>query len=210
MWPDSQLTQELLAAARTGNADAVEALMGRHRDSLRRLVGLRLDPALARRVDASDIVQDVLMEANRRLQEYLKNPRLPFHLWLRHLARDQMIDAHRRHRLAQRRSLDREQATQGGLPTDDSAADLIAQLLDAEKTPASAALQQELHRRLTEALQQLNEDDRDIIMMRHHEQLSNQDVAAALELSEAAASMRYLRALRRLRKVLMNDPSAED
>ena len=74
------------------------------------MIGMRLDPAIARRVDASDIVQDVLLEANLRLVEYLKKPDMPFHLWLRHLAQDRIIDTHRRHRLAQRRSVDREQA----------------------------------------------------------------------------------------------------
>jgi len=109
MWPEASQTQELLAGAKQGNADAVNRLLERHRDALRRMVDLRMDKALARRVDASDIVQDTLVEANRRLQEYLKDPAMPFHLWLRHMARDRLIDAHRRHRVAARRSLDREQ-----------------------------------------------------------------------------------------------------
>src|SRR5438477_11379277 len=109
MWPDARQTQELLDQARAGDAAAVEQLLACHREPLRRVVGLRLDPALARRVDASDIVQEALVEANRRLADYLKQPAMPFHLWLRHLAHDRLIDAHRRHREAHRRSLDREQ-----------------------------------------------------------------------------------------------------
>lgn len=210
MWPNSEQTDQLLARARQGDERAIADLLANHREALRRMVGLRLDPMLARRVDASDIVQDVLIEANRRLPEYLDQPRMPFHLWLRHLARDQMIDAHRRHRQAKRRSLDREQSL---LPAgaDDSAVDLLGQLLDHEQTPASAALRQELQARLERAIDQLNPDDREIILMRHHEQMSNQDVAQTLDLTEAAASMRYLRALRRLRKVLISsgDSSAE-
>jgi RNA polymerase sigma-70 factor (ECF subfamily) len=202
MGPNSPETQELLDQARRGEAAAVEQLLASHRDGLRRQIGLRLDPALARRVDASDIVQDVLLEASRRLGDYLRDPVLPFHLWLRHIARDRMIDAHRRHRQAQRRSLDREQPLVPAAFADRSSIELAAQIRDQEPTPASAAMRQELERRLQAAVAALDEDDREIILMRHNEQLSNQDVAAVLGLSEAAASMRYLRALRRLRSVL--------
>jgi RNA polymerase sigma-70 factor (ECF subfamily) len=205
MWPDPSETHDLLARAEAGDAAAVDDLLARHRDALRRAVSLRLDPALARRVDASDIVQDVLLEANRRLKDYLHNPTLPFHIWLRHLAHDRVIDAHRYHRKAQRRSLDREQSAGPPAWAGDSSVQLLAQLLDPERTPASAAVQQELERRLHHAVAALDEADREVILMRHFEGLGNQEVAAALELSEAAASMRYLRALRRLRQELVGD-----
>ena len=205
MWPEAPQTQELLDQARQGQAEAVDRLLASHRDGLRRMVDLRLDPALARRVDASDIVQDVLLEASRRLGDYLRDPVMPFHLWLRHMARDRMIDAHRRHRLAGRRSLDREQPALPAAFADRSSIELAAQFFDRELTPASAAIRHELERRLETAVAALDEDDRDIILMRHFEQLSNQDVAAALGLSEAAASMRYLRALRKLRGRLAPD-----
>lgn len=207
MWPDADETRDLLTRAQSGDAVALDELFTRHREPLRRIVDLRLDPALARRLDASDIVQDVLLEANQRLQEYLRQPAMPFHLWLRHLAQDRMIDAHRFHRQAQRRSLDREQGTQLPAWAGDSSVQLLAQLLDRERTPASAALQQEMERRLQDALAALDEPDREVIWMRHYEQLGNQEVAAALGLSEAAASMRYLRALRRLRQELVGDES---
>ena len=112
MWPNNDETRRLLDDAKTGEASAVDRLLGEFREPLRQVIDLRLDPVLARRVDASDIVQDVLIEANQRLTEYLKNPAMPFHLWLRHLAQDRIIDTHRRHRQAQRRSIDREQAIQ--------------------------------------------------------------------------------------------------
>ncbi|HUR55452.1 MAG TPA: sigma-70 family RNA polymerase sigma factor, partial [Gemmataceae bacterium] len=201
MWPNKDSTDRLLDDARAGKPGAVDDLLGEFREPLRRVIDLRLDPAVARRVDASDIVQDVLMEANQRLTEYLKSPVMPFHLWLRHLAQDRIIDTHRRHRQAQRRSIDKEQPIQRPAWADQSSVQLVAQLIDTEQTPASAAIQQELQRRLNDALTELGEDDRDVILMRHHEQLSNQEVAAALGLTEAAASMRYLRALRKLRTV---------
>jgi RNA polymerase sigma-70 factor (ECF subfamily) len=208
MWPDADHTRSLLDRARTGDAAAIEDLLAQHRDPLRRAVELRLDPALARRVDASDVVQDVLLEANRRLRDYLRDPAMPFHLWLRHLAKDRLIDAHRFHRNAQRRSLDREQANQPPAWAAESSVQLIAQLLDPEKTPASAAVQHELERRLQAAVADLDEADREVILMRHYEGLGNQEVAAALDLTEAAASMRYLRALRRLRTGLTGEPQA--
>ena len=209
MWPNREETDKLLDDARQGKDGAVDALLGRLREPLRRVIDLRLDPVLGRRVDASDIVQDVLIEANQRLTEYLKTPNMPFHLWLRHLAQDRIIDAHRRHRTAQRRSLDREQTINAPAWAEDSSTSLVAQLMDQEKTPASEAIQAELARRLANAVNELNDDDRGIILMRHQEQLANQEVAKLLNLSEAAASMRYLRALRRLRLVLIPEPDGQ-
>jgi RNA polymerase sigma-70 factor (ECF subfamily) len=203
MSPESSATDELLARARNGEAEAVERLLTAQREPLRRMIGARLDPALAARVDASDVVQDVLLEAHRRLNDYLRNPVMPFHLWLRHIAKDHVIDAHRRHRQAQRRSMDREQPIAPAILADHSSFELAGQLLDHEPTPASAAVHHELQARLQDAIAALDEDDREVILMRHGEQLSNQEVAAVLGLSEAAASMRYLRAVRRLRATLL-------
>jgi RNA polymerase sigma-70 factor, ECF subfamily len=210
VWPNSPETQDLLDKARQGEAAAVEQLLTTHREPLRRMIGMRLDPALAARVDASDVVQDVLLEAHKRLQDYLRNPVMPFHLWLRHIAKDHMIDAHRRHRQAQRRSLDREQPIVPAAMSDQSSFELAGQLLDSEVTPASAAIRRELQRRLDAAVAELPEDDREVILMRHGEQLSNQDVAAAFDLTEAAASMRYLRAIRRLRAILLPESVSGD
>lgn len=202
MWPDSSQTRELLLQAGSGDAEAINRLLERHRDALRRMVGLRLDRMLQRRVDASDIVQDVLVEANRRLADYIESPKMPFHLWLRHIAKDRLIDAHRRHREAARRSLDREQPLQVGEYSNQSALDLAVQLRDRQLTPAAAATRQELEERFREAIEQLDETDQEVILMRHFEQLANQEVAQALGLSDAAAGMRYLRALRKLRALL--------
>ncbi len=206
MWPTRAETDRLIEDAKGGDPVAVDALLGHFREPLRRVIGLRLDPVLARRVDASDIVQDVLIEANQRLTDYLRQPDMPFHLWLRHMAQDRIIDTHRRHRLAQRRSVDREQAINRPAWADDSSTSLVASLVDTERTPATEAIHAELARKLTNAIDELSADDREIILMRHQEQLANQDVAKVLNLTEAAASMRYLRALRRLRGVLLPDP----
>lgn len=207
IWPEPQVTQQLLLDAGRGDPAAVNALLERHRQTLRRLVQVRLDRAIARRVDASDIVQDVLIEANTRLKDYLADPRMPFHLWLRHLAKDRVIEMHRRHRGAQRRSLDREQAIGSPAFGDRSSLDLGKMLVDQELTPAAENIRRELEQRFLAAVEQLEEDDRDIILMRHFEQLGNSEAAEALGLSPAAAGMRHLRALRKLRSILGERPS---
>jgi RNA polymerase sigma-70 factor (ECF subfamily) len=209
MWPASDKTDELLAGARDGNDDAVNRLLDRHRDALRRMVQMRLDQKIQRRVDVSDVVQDVLVEANRRLVDYLNNPVMPFHLWLRQIARDRIIDAHRRHRASARRSVDREQPMAAPAGVDRSTIELVAQLCDGELTPAAAATQHELAQRVEAAIGRLGEQDAEIILMRHYEQLSNQEVAQALDLTEPAASMRYLRAVRRLRTMLTGEDASE-
>ena len=210
MWPDSDQTRELLAQARDGEQVAINALLDKHRDALRRMVDLRMDKVVQRRVDASDIVQDVLVEANRRLRDYLENPGLPFHLWLRNMAHDRLIDAHRRHRGAARRSIDREQPLVAARFLDQSTIDLGAEIADRELTPAAAATWNELQRRFQMAVDELDEQDREVVLMRHFEHLSNSEVAQTLGLSEPAAGMRYLRAMRKLREKLNGDDPAKD
>lgn len=202
MWPTSEATQELLAGARGGDAEAVNRLLERHREALRRMIDMRLDRRVRQRVDASDVVQDVLVDAHRRINDYLSNPAMPFHLWLRQMAKDRLIDAHRRHRDAARRSLDREQPLAIAGTDDRSTIELAAQLWDREMTPAAAATVRELQQRFAAAVELLDDQDREVILMRHFEQLSNSEVATALNLTAPAASMRYLRAMRRLRELL--------
>jgi RNA polymerase sigma-70 factor (ECF subfamily) len=212
MWPDACETQNLLERVAKADAGAADELWERYRPALRRMIGLRLDQALSRRVDASDVVQDVLLKANERLADYLRKPVIPFHLWLRQIAQDLVIDAHRRHRAAARRSLDRERLlvaqSAGGPSGDRSALDLAAQLRDPELTPVGLALRRELQCRFEAALVRLSDDDREIIVLRHFEQLSNREAADVLGLSDAAAGMRHLRALRHLRAVLGESPSS--
>jgi RNA polymerase sigma-70 factor (ECF subfamily) len=126
---------------------------------------------------------------------------MPFTLWLRHIAQDRIIDTHRRHQAAGRRSIDREQA-EAAAP-DASSVMLVAHLMDQELTPASAAVQRELTDRLEQVMAELDDPDREILLMRYYEQMSNQEIAATLNLTEAAASMRHLRALRRLKEAFL-------
>ncbi|NDC53317.1 MAG: sigma-70 family RNA polymerase sigma factor [Planctomycetia bacterium] len=200
--PDGQPTQVLLDRVRDGDEAAVGGLLARHREAIKRMIDRRMDRVVRHRVDASDIVQDVMIEANRRLGDYLANPTMPFQLWLRHMARDRLIDAHRRHRVAAARSVDREVpiATADGF--DGSGVDVVGRLADHDLTPAAAATWHELERRFAAAVERLEEADRQIVLLRHFEHLSTAEAAAALGLSKPAAGMRYLRAMRRLRVLL--------
>lgn len=207
MWPEQQPTEQLLQMAGDGDDAAVNQLMDRHRNSLRQLIRMRLDQRIQKRVDVSDVVQDVLVEANRRLTRYLSDPIMPFHLWLRQIAKDRIIDAHRRHRVSAKRSIDREQQLVAPRGYDESSLHLASLLGDEQLTPAAAALQKEMARQVEEAISRLNEKDCEIIVMRHYEHLSNQEIGQVLGLTEPAASMRYLRAIRRLKEILQNDES---
>ncbi|MCH2210709.1 MAG: sigma-70 family RNA polymerase sigma factor [Fuerstiella sp.] len=204
MWPEGTQTLNLLTKIRDGNQQAVDDLIDRHREAVKRLVDMRMDRAIAQRVDASDVVQDVLFEASRRMKDYLDNPVVPFHLWLRQLARDRIVDMHRRHRAAKKRSVDREQPI-ASVSSDEKSVNDLAQLLrDAELTPAAASVRKEIEQHFVAAINQLDDADREIIMMRHFEHLSSAETAEALDVTPAAAGMRHLRALQRLRNILGN------
>ena len=203
MWPNHDETIELLGGAQQGDANAVDRLMDRHRDSLHKMVECRLNQAVARRVYVSDIVQDALLTASRRLADYLENPSIPFHAWLRQLTRDRLADAYRRE-LADKRDVAREQRVAA---TDRSSLDPLAQARDDQLTPAAMLLRKEFAERFQHAVDQLDEGSKEIILMRHAEQLTNSQAAELLGLSEAAAGMRYLRALRQLKSLLGETPS---
>ena len=205
IWPREDQTSELLVAARDGDVEAVNQLLERHRASVRRLVELRLDRKVQRRVDISDVVQDVMLEANNRLKKYLENPAMAFHLWIRQIAWDRIIDTYRRHRVSAKRNMDREQPMNAAPGPDQSTMELAVQLCDPRLTPATAATQREIADKVEAAIEQLGEHDREIILMRHYEHLSNQEIAEVLQMNPPAASMRYLRALRRLRELLAGE-----
>jgi RNA polymerase sigma-70 factor (ECF subfamily) len=205
MWPDPSQVQTLLAQARQGDAAAEERLLELVREPLRRLIAQRLNRAVMRREDASDVVQLVLIEVHQRLRDFIQKPTMSFQLWVQLIARDHINDAHRRNVTAQKRSLKREQPMVPAGLADHSSLELAAQFLDPELTPASEAVRREQAALVEAAMECLEEDDRAIIRMRHQEKKSNQEVAAKLGLSEPAASMRHLRAVRRLTALLKPD-----
>ena len=202
IWPSDDQTDTLLDGARAGDSDAVNKLLEKHRRSVRRLVEMRLDRKVQQRVDVSDVVQDVLVEASRRLQKYLDDPVMAFHLWIRQIAWDRIIDTYRRHRVSAKRNMDREQPIAVPSGSNQSSMELAVQLRDPGLTPATAATQREITEQVEAVIELLNEQDREIILMRHYEHLSNLEIAEVLKLNPPAASMRYLRALRHLRQLL--------
>lgn len=202
IWPGDDQTETLLRAVRAGDADAINRLLEKHRGPVRRLVEMRLDRKVQRRVDVSDVVQDVMIEASGRLDRYLDDPSMAFHLWLRQIAWDRIIDTYRRHRVSAKRNMDREQPMSVPAGADHSTMELAVQLCDPGLTPAAAATQRELADKVESVIELLSDQDRDIILMRHYEHLSNLEIAEVLKLNPPAASMRYLRALRRLRELL--------
>lgn len=192
---------EIQRASRAGPAQLDEVLE-RHRDRLRRLVRLRIDDRIRARVDPSDVIQEAYAEACRRIDEYLQDPSVPFFIWLRFLTIQKVAHLHRQHLGVQARDANREITLQGGaLPAATSAA-LAAQLIGQLTSPSQAAMKAEMKHRLEQALNGMQEMDREVLALRHFEQLSQKETAQVLGISEKAAGARHLRALQRLKKVL--------
>jgi RNA polymerase sigma-70 factor (ECF subfamily) len=181
-------------------------LLERHRKRLRRMIALRLDLRLQGRLDASDVIQEAFLEATTRLPEYLRQPSMSFFLWLRFLTGQKRMELHRHHLGAQMRDAGREVSLyRGSLPATSSAA-LAAQLLGHDTRPSEAAIRAERKIRLQEALNSMDPLDREILALRHFEQLNNAETAQLLEIQEAAASKREFRALKKLKTILSGLP----
>jgi RNA polymerase sigma-70 factor (ECF subfamily) len=193
---------QLLDRAATGDPQAWRALFDRDRPRLRRMVALRMDRRLQGRVDPSDVIQDAHIEAMTRLPEYLRESKLPFFLWLRLIVGQRLTLLHRRHLGAHARDAGREIGLyHGALPEATSAA-LAARLLGRLTQPSEAAVRTERRIRIQTALNAMDPLDREILALRHFEQLSNGEAAQALGLSKSTASKRYVRALQRLKESL--------
>lgn len=196
-------TEDLLAQAADGNTAARDDLLARHRDRLRKMIAWRLDRRLAARVDPSDVVQDVLAEADRKLERYLRERPLPFYPWLRELTLEKLKTLHRRHVRAAKRTVHREEPGLLALP-DESLADLAQRLASSVTSPSGRLLRHEQRLRVRLALGKLPVRDWEILVLRHLEQLSVAETAAALKINQGAVKSRHLRALERLRQLLEN------
>ena len=198
----------LLSQAAAGDAEAWGALLALHEDRLTSIVCFRLDPRLRGRVDAADVVQEIFVAATARRQEFFSQTTQPLFLWLRWMAGNTLMELHRHHLGFQMRDVRREvSATQacgiaGGERDGDTRAALVAQLTGGITGPATAAEREELIVRLHEALGKMDAVDREVLALRHYEQLTNAEAAEVLGIQERAAGKRYLRALERLRETL--------
>ncbi len=204
---DSSEVSDLLHRAGEGDAEAVRQLFSLYRDRLKRMVHLRLSRRLQGRVDDSDVLQEAFLDVSQRLNEYIHDPKLPFFLWLRHMTGLKLNEIHRRHLGTQLRDADREVSLhRGGLPEADSVS-LAAQLLGKLTTPSQAAIKAETRIYVQEALNSMDPIDREVLALKHFEQLSTSEIAEVLGLSKAGAGSRYLRAIKRLREILSAIPS---
>jgi RNA polymerase sigma-70 factor, ECF subfamily len=200
----------LVEQAIHGDNKAWERLMSDHWPRLRRMVALRMDPRLQGRIDPSDVVQESFIDAARRLPEYARNPNMPFFVWLRWLVGQRLMEQHRRHLGAQARDVSREVSLYHGAFPEATAADLAANVLGEFSTPSQAVIRIEQIKRLQEALESLEPIDREILVLRHFEQLSNGEAAEVLNLDKSTASKRYTRALVRLKDVLVAMPGGSE
>jgi RNA polymerase sigma-70 factor, ECF subfamily len=206
---ESKRQEELLARAAGGDADAVNDLVAMHRERLKRMVHLRLNRRLQGRVDDEDVLQEAHLDIARRLGEFLENPNVPFFLWLRHITLLKLAEVHRRHLGTQLRDADREVTLhRGGLPLADSVS-LAAQLLGTMTSPSQAAIKAETRLLVQEALNGMDPIDREVLALKHFEQLTTMEIAQVLGLSKAGAGSRYLRAIKRLREILESIPGFE-
>jgi RNA polymerase sigma-70 factor (ECF subfamily) len=203
-------TLGLLERARAGDPRALTEVFAKYRDRLRRMVEMRLDCRLQARFDASDVIQDAFLEVARRLDDYLRDPKLPLFLWLRLVVGERLTTLHRQHLGTHMRDARREVSLyRDPLPTASSAA-LAAQLLGKNTSPTQAAVRAERMLRLQEALNTLDPIDREVLSLRHFEQLNRAETAQVLGIEEAAAAKRYVRALKRLKEVMAAMPGGLD
>ena len=184
------------------DAESLTALFLRHRDRLRQMVRLRLDRRLLGRVDPSDVLQEAYLDIARRAEEYLANPTMSPFLWLRFLTAQRLTALHRQHLGAQGRDAGREISLHRGAIPQATSVSLAHQLLGRLTSASQAAIRAELQTRLQVVLNGMDPIDREVLALRHFEELSNAETAAVLGLQKAAASNRYIRALKRLKEIL--------
>jgi RNA polymerase sigma-70 factor (ECF subfamily) len=202
MHTQTDSTVDLVRRAAAGETRGWSNLIGRYRNQLQRMVAVRLDRRIQCRLNASDVVQEVCLEAVDHLAGYVRDPRMPFRAWLRGITTNKLLELHRNHLGAQKRNAAREVRMEGRQGSSASSAG-SAELLPAKHTgPSEAAIRAELKGCLDNALDKLEPVDREILELRHFEQLSNVEASARLNIDQAAASKRYVRALERLKKML--------
>ena len=210
MVDDQDESRQLLSQAVGGDEAAAQQLFALHRDRLKRMIHLRLSRRLQGRVDDSDVLQETYVDVSRRLAEYAADPKLPFYLWLRHMAGLKLAELHRRHLGTQLRDADREVTLhRGALPEADSMS-LAAHLLGQLTTPSQAAIKAETRLTVQDALNNMDPIDREVLALKHFEQLSTSEIADVLGMSKAGAGSRYLRAIKRLKEILSQIPGFLD
>jgi RNA polymerase sigma-70 factor (ECF subfamily) len=181
-----------------------------HRERLIRMVQLRLDRRLQGRIDASDVIQDAFIEAWARYDDYRRDPTMPLYLWLRFIVGQKLLILHRHHLGVKARDAAREISLHHGALPEATSESLAAQLVGRDTSPSQAAVRAELQAQLQQSLNGMDAIDREVLALRHFEQLSNGETAQVLGISERAASNRYVRALKRLKEIMAAIPGMLD
>jgi RNA polymerase sigma-70 factor (ECF subfamily) len=187
---------------RNGREEAVAGLFARYREKLLRMIAIRLDGRVLGKVDSEDVLQDAFVRACRRIQSHLDRPTVPLFVWLRQITAQVLIDTHRRYLGAKMRDVGLEVNLHRVSSAGTSSASLVAQLADSLTSPSQCAVREEMLSELQSALEDLNRIDREVLVLRHLEELSNNEVAQVLGIDKYAASKRYIRALARLRSAM--------
>jgi RNA polymerase sigma-70 factor (ECF subfamily) len=206
MSADTPSNEELLEAARQGDEAALAALVERHRERLERMVGLRMDRRLQGRVDPADVVQEAYLAVRGKFAQYSADPHLPFFLWLRLEVGQKLVDLHRFHLGTQMRDAGQEVSLQHGALPQVTSLSLAEHLLGKFTSASRAAMRAEVKVRVQEALNGMDPHDREVLILRHFEELSNAEAAQVLGIKPSAAVNRYVRALKRLKDVLQGMP----
>lgn len=211
---NDEAVDDLVQRAADGDEPALASLFDRYRGRLRQMIGLRLDRRLRGRVDASDVLQEAYLDLARKLPEYAKKPAIPFFLWLRLVTGERLLRIHRQHVGAAMRDAGREVSIHGGGMPEASTVSLAGRLVGSVTSASRAAARAESRRLLREALERMDPIDREVIALRHFEELSNDEAAIVLGLTKSAASKRYVRAMVRLKAALaetsgLADPSLD-
>ena len=202
-------TTALIARARDRDAAAIGDLLNIYRDRLHRFINIRMDDRLRGRIDPSDVIQEACLAATRRMPDYFQQEDMPFYIWLRLIAAQKLIGLHRHHLHVQARNARRDVRFFDVLPNASSAL-LAAQLLGHATGPSQAAIRAEQQRRLKEVLDDMEPAEREIIVLRHFEQLSNAEAAQLMGWNESTTSTRHLRALKRLKTIVAAIPEFRD
>jgi RNA polymerase sigma-70 factor, ECF subfamily len=201
--PDSKA--DLIRKLRNGDDEAFAALFSRHREQLRKMLQFRMDRRLQAREDPSDVLQEVYIDALKRIPHFIKKDELSFYVWLRQVAIQCLTDLHRRHFNAEKRDI-RQEVSLNNRRNASNSTSMAIQLVAQMASPSQMMMEAELVSQIETALESMDELDREVLAVRHFEDLRNSEVAEVLGISEAAASNRYVRALSRLREVLQRAP----
>jgi RNA polymerase sigma-70 factor, ECF subfamily len=202
MASDSGKTEALIRRVEGGDEAALCELFARYRDRLHRMVKLRMDRRLQGRLDASDVLQEAYLDVAKRAAEYGKNSKMPVFLWLRLITGQRLMALHRQHLGAQMRNAGQEVSLHRGALPPASSISIAAMLLGRITSPTRAARRAEMQERLQDILNAMDPIDREILTLRHFEELGNGETAQVMGISKSTASSRYIRALMRLKKEL--------